>query len=295
MEKTGGFSYEPLASSRAIRLLKFRAGPHPTCQMITVEVEKAPPYAALSYTWGSKTLSRTIGVDGAEVPITVNLADAIDAIFLFARSRNLVFWADSICINQADIHERSRQVRLMNTIYRSAEFVVVWLGLAEPDNDLAFDKMEEWKARLDTLKQQFHGSEYLPITSISPHDPVFFGPRGSIQHRAVEALRMIYRRPWWTRAWIVQEGTMVNPMRTILFCGNRSADWTHFRVALQLTHDVKLSKTFGISNDFHDGMAIRLDAFRQERELGASIGLLRVLGLIRSYDCEDLATSCMQL
>ncbi|KAF1962080.1 HET-domain-containing protein, partial [Byssothecium circinans] len=180
------FSYEPLQSSRAIRLIKFLPGPDPTCQIVTVEVEKAPPYIALSYTWGCKNLSRVILMNGAEIPITVNLAEAIDAIFIFVRERSMMFWADSICINQADVHERSRQVRLMNTIYRSAEMVAIWLGPAAHDSDLAFDKMKEWKARFDGLKEQFDGSEELA------------------------ALRMICRRPWWKRAWIVQEGTIAN-------------------------------------------------------------------------------------
>ncbi|KAF2249179.1 heterokaryon incompatibility, partial [Trematosphaeria pertusa] len=149
--------------------------------MITVEVEKAPPYVALSYTWGSKSLSKAVHVNGCDIRITANLADAIDAIFVFARERNLMFWADSICINQSDVHERSRQVRLMNTIYRSAEIVAIWLGQASHDSDLAFDKMKEWKVKFDDLKQQWNGSEELA------------------------ALRMICRRPWWKRAWIVQE------------------------------------------------------------------------------------------
>ncbi|KAF2682660.1 hypothetical protein K458DRAFT_390581 [Lentithecium fluviatile CBS 122367] len=59
------FYYEPLKSSRAIRLLKFLPGPKPICQMVTVEVEKAPLYTALSYTWGCKDLVRAITVNGS--------------------------------------------------------------------------------------------------------------------------------------------------------------------------------------------------------------------------------------
>lgn len=269
------FSYQPLRSNRSIRLIKFLPGPDPKCQMITVEVEKAPPYVALSYTWGCKTRSRVIIVNGAEIAITSNLADAINAIFLFARERNMMFWADSICINQADVHERSKQVRLMNTIYRSAEIVAIWLGLAADDSDLAFDKMKEWKLRLDEMKRQFGGSDELAVTSISSDDPFFFGPNGSEQRRASEAVRKLCCRPWWSRAWVVQEGSISNPMRTMIFCGRRSIDWLHLRAA------------FGMSVGFQQGMAIRLDAFRKDRENGAHITLLSVLNHIRAYGCED--------
>jgi hypothetical protein len=195
----------------------------------------------------------------------------------------MMFWADSICINQADVHERSSQVRLMNTIYRSAEMVAIWLGPAAQDRDLAFDKMKEWKVRFDELKEQFNASEELAVTSISSDDPFFFGPCGSEERRALEALRMICRRPWWRRAWIVQEGTIANPARTILFCGSRRIDWTYIRAALQITHHATHYQSSGRSIDFDEGMASRLDTFRRDREHGANISLLRVLRLIRAY------------
>jgi hypothetical protein len=287
MEKTTQFTYETLQSSRAIRLIKFLPGSNPTCQIVTVEVEKAPPYVALSYTWGSKDTPRFVLANGSEIRITANLAEAIDAIFPFARERNMMFWADSICINQADVVERSRQVRLMNTIYRSAAIVAIWLGPAKHESDLAFDKMKEWKARFDQLKNDCGGSEELAVTSISSDDPFFIGSRDSEQQRALEALREICRRSWWRRAWIVQEGTIADPTRNILFCGSRRIDWTHLRAALQITHHATHYRTSGMSVDFYDGMAIRLDGFRKDREAGCNISLLRVLRLIRAYDCED--------
>jgi hypothetical protein len=287
MERATGFTYETLQSSRTIRLIKFLSGLNPTCQIVTVEVEKAPPYVALSYTWGSKETPRVILADGAEIRITANLAEAIDAILPFARERNMMFWADSICINQADVHKRSRQVRLMNTIYRSADVVAVWLGPAKQESDLAFNMMKEWKAKFDQLKHDCGGSEELAVTSISSDDPVFFGSHDSEQRRALKALRDICRRPWWRRAWIVQEGTIANSMRTILFCGSRRIDWTYLRAALKITHHVTHYQNSGMSVDFYDGMAIRLDGFRKDRETGCNISLLRVLRLIRGYDCED--------
>ncbi|KAF5847637.1 hypothetical protein GGP41_000363 [Bipolaris sorokiniana] len=255
--------------------------------MIIVEVEKAPPYVALSYTWGSNQLSRVILVNGNEVSITRSLAEAIDAIFIFARERSMMFWADSICINQADYYERGRQVRLMSSIYRSAEIVAVWLGPAAHESDLAFIKMKEWKASFDRLKEQFNGSEELAVTSISANDDFYFGPHGSEQQKALEALRMLCRRPWWGRAWIVQEGTIANPARTVLFCGSRSIDWTYLRAALQIHHHITHYQSFGMSTDFSDAMATRLDSFRRDRENGVNIRLLQVLGLIRAYECKD--------
>lgn len=44
----------------------------------------------------------------------------------FGRPREL--WVDAVCINQADLKERSPQVLLMSTIYSSARCVNIWLG-----------------------------------------------------------------------------------------------------------------------------------------------------------------------
>jgi hypothetical protein len=271
--------YDVLKSSRAIRLLHFLPGPEPLCQMITVEVEKAPAFLALSYTWGHKEYTREIPVDGVEVAVTANLADAIDAIYVFARTQNLMFWTDSICINQADVDERSRQVRLMNTIYRSAEFVAIWLGAFAENSDLAFDITKEWKTRFDSLRELCGGSDDAAVTQFSFDD--------SRAQRALEAWHKIGHRPWWTRAWIVQEGTIASPSRTIVFCSNRNIDWVSLRLALQITHRKKYYKSSGESIEFNDSMALRLDDFRKDRESGANIRLLRVLDLMRAYDCED--------
>jgi hypothetical protein len=39
-----------------------------------------------------------------------------------------LLWVDAICINQDDIEERNRQVKLMAFIYSRALAVLVWLG-----------------------------------------------------------------------------------------------------------------------------------------------------------------------
>jgi hypothetical protein len=255
--------------------------------MFSVEVEKAPPYIALSYTWGSKCLERKLKVDDRDLPITKNLAEAIDEIFVFVREARLSFWADSVCINQTDVHERGRQVQLMSTIYRSAELVLIWLGPAQDDSDMVFDKIKEWKSRFDELKLQHGGSDELAVTSITSEDSFFFGPHGSHAHRVQEASRMICRRSWWKRAWIVPEGTVASPARTVLFCGSRMINWECLRAALQITHHVSHYQEEGTGLNLEDGMAIRLDSFRKERETGGMVRLLQVLRTMRPYECED--------
>ncbi|KAL8865651.1 MAG: hypothetical protein Q9198_009221, partial [Flavoplaca austrocitrina] len=42
-----------------------------------------------------------------------------------------ILWADAICINQADIEERSSQVGFMGDIYRCGNRLHVWIGTVE--------------------------------------------------------------------------------------------------------------------------------------------------------------------
>jgi hypothetical protein len=73
--------------------------------------------------------------------ITENL---FQLLYRFRRKdRDRVLWADTICINQADIAERGSQVTMMRDIYKSAWRTLVWLGLSSLLDDLAFRTLDE--------------------------------------------------------------------------------------------------------------------------------------------------------
>ena len=66
--------------------------------------------------------------DGRLLKLTDSLHGALRQIRHTDQERRL--WADQICINQKDMKERSQQVQFMNTIYKNASEVLVWLGPA---------------------------------------------------------------------------------------------------------------------------------------------------------------------
>lgn len=105
----------------------------------TDDLEKAPPFKALSYTWGppyrdgaqtdvesAPEFDAKITCNGTTVAVTRNVYNALIAI----REKGLIgyWWIDAICINQGDLDERSTQVLMMGDIYASASLVVAWLG-----------------------------------------------------------------------------------------------------------------------------------------------------------------------
>lgn len=119
-------SREVLKNSRKPRALYF--------QLTTVELDSAPPYVAVSYTWATETgdaaLSRRIFVhadndpmDESVIKVTVNCEDALQQ--LWNPSVAQVIWIDAICIDQNRISERNHQVSMMDRIYKRATRVHV--------------------------------------------------------------------------------------------------------------------------------------------------------------------------
>lgn len=105
---------------------------------------------ALSYAWGGPRDTLPLEVNGNVFQITPNLDSALRQ--LSRMTDRLVIWADSICINQADLSERANQVKMMGEIYQNAEHVLVWLGEEFEDNDLAMDMIKKWGEAYEELE-----------------------------------------------------------------------------------------------------------------------------------------------
>jgi hypothetical protein len=115
-------------------------------------------YEALSYAWGHPSLTCEIVVNGLLLPITRNLEQALRSLRhdSSVRASARILWVDAVCINQSCISERNHQVSQMHEIYAGAETVVIWLGDASADSDVAIAFMWEVYQRLAS-KGQFSG------------------------------------------------------------------------------------------------------------------------------------------
>lgn len=102
------FTYKPLAHPRNFRILRLT----PTWgdkksewrdlplrgSIVEASLDAAPPYFALSYTWGDPNPRDKILIDGRELRITQNCADALRR--MLRGKLDKMIWVDSICINQ---------------------------------------------------------------------------------------------------------------------------------------------------------------------------------------------------
>lgn len=92
-------------------------------------LQDSGPYKALSYTWNNGNN------DNHFLTITCNELPSIISFNLYLGLRQLRdkwspvrLWVDSICINQKDNDERTRQVGMMRKIYERSTEVIIWLG-----------------------------------------------------------------------------------------------------------------------------------------------------------------------
>ncbi|RMZ75330.1 hypothetical protein DV737_g5350, partial [Chaetothyriales sp. CBS 132003] len=168
------------------------------------DVEAAPQYLALSYTWGlPQDISTTpIWIGGKSLKVRKNLMLALQA--LRDPKDDRTFWIDAICINQADVTEKNHQVASMSKIYRAAEAVKIWLGSADESSLASMAYMRE------ASKVAYSKS---PTTKAEASPPL-------------EAMSSLIQRDYWFRAWIIQEVILAQDID--IHCGSTAMEWEIF-------------------------------------------------------------------
>ncbi|KAL8747764.1 MAG: hypothetical protein Q9190_000422 [Brigantiaea leucoxantha] len=208
------FNYDRLSQPLEIRLLQlhpsqtFDADVH--CTIHHALLNDRPSYEALSYTWGDPGKRSRIECNGAgTLSTTMNLDSALRHLRLPDSSRAL--WVDAVCINQEDLDERSRQVLLMRDIYAQAEQVVAWLGEEDPSDIDAMALGQPVKRSATKSKESALITQTETIRTYI---------------NAIFAIAALIRRPWFSRAWIIQEVAVSSKLT--LQCGSKTLDWMMF-------------------------------------------------------------------
>ena len=195
------------------------------CRLHVFPMSKCPAYVTISYAWGKEPPRRTIYLNGNKVRLRENIYQALKSV-LRLRARNRegdrplkrtiqlrglprkaveceYFWIDSICINQACVTERNRQVGLMGQIFSNADFAIAWLG---PESDRSAEVMQAI-------------SNYEP----SPEPVSFsFSPPSLPQHLR-DILDIFGGLSYWSRVWIVQEIILAKDV--LVSWGNQFLPW----------------------------------------------------------------------
>ena len=200
------FQYPSLEHRTAIRILNLQhgSGEDPIeCNMFTAELDDQE-YQALSYEWGRPdTDDPTVTINGCPIRIRRNLYEAL--VQIRSATEVLSLWIDALCINQADIQEKNHQVGMMGKIYESAENVIIWVGAARDNSDLAMERLAD--GRLEGLIES-----------------------GGLGITEQLALISLCHRSYWRRAWVVQEFHLAQSYE--VRCGSKFVPGEKFGSAL---------------------------------------------------------------
>lgn len=176
------------------------------CKLIEVTFASRPKFEALSYMWGTERADEAITLDGFPFEVRGNLLDALRFLRRQVASGKArqPFWIDAISINQSNVQERNRQVRIMDQIYFRACTVVVWLGSGYT---------------------KFQGSMIRELEPEKGENGEQNSSQGSNSTQQ-EMVRYLRTDPYWDRLWIIQEIGSANMLRVCF--GNESSSWEQF-------------------------------------------------------------------
>jgi Heterokaryon incompatibility protein (HET) len=225
------FDYKPINGD--IRLVTLEHGVRKDavrCKMFDVELSTKPTYLALSYEWGRIGESSMIWIDEGLCKVCSSLFNAL--VHIRKPNEDLVLWVDALCINQQNLGERNHQVELMGKIFLQATEVVIWLGLARDDSDLAMKQFKEISQSITLGK-----------------------PVGRPMMRA-EAILSWCRRTYWRRMWVIQEIQLAKSLS--IYCGEESIMWAEFASARQWV--IKFNEPFESEREAYEAMISSLPA-----------------------------------
>lgn len=207
---------------RLVRILSARPDGAICCETCISSLDERKPYAAISYTWGSRLTDRPIILDGRKHFVTENLWRFLSHAVRLGRNfpGSGWLWIDALSIDQRSPRERAYQVGIMANIFGGAERVFVWLG---PAYNNSHEAMKAFSASVIRLQRE--DSPLLPWTELA--ESAFVG---------------LCERPYWRRAWVFQELRAGHDLH--LMCGNdvvpcgtvHSELWRFFRDFLSYDH-----------------------------------------------------------
>lgn len=179
-----------------------------------------PPYEAISYVWGDPKdiVGILVGPARQTLLVTRNLLNALKVFRYPDKARTM--WADAICVNQADLIERGRQVAIMGGIFSACEECNVWLGHAdEYDPSLALARTNQ-AMRAEGYHEACTKDLDMPSITSTPDlgalaralEPWMYkrglslpNIRTILTEDDMGSLINVLTRTWWYRLWTLQE------------------------------------------------------------------------------------------
>ena len=273
------YEYTPLPDARThIRLIKVLEAQQAETvhfQVAYVRIVDAPEYIAISYTWGDPDSATIVKANELTMRVRSNCEYVLRQAFNFDPNR--FYWIDAICIDQSDDAEKGKQVAMMGDIFYASQLVLSCLGPHADHSELLFEVVEEQLATLDMVDlRQYHEKPASPdyedeipsllyfdesaISEWRPRTPKerqcfwkwFRRVRSSTYSELQEAVQCLMKRPYFGRAWIVQEVALA---RTIWLCCGMdtcaASRWYNMLCLLKFEGNIGVSRPAHLSVSEH--------------------------------------------
>ena len=240
-------------------------------------------YEALSYRWSDIDVDdpALIQIGDTSFPIGPNLHAALTQL----RQQDVPrwIWIDQICIDQSHEVEKIQQLKIMAKIYSEARTVLIWLGEANHQSDIA---MEFFPFFVDQIRRDDMMATSDNSTKVPPN---IIESGGSL----ATALNHLFERSWFGRVWTLQEVALAT--RAEIWCGRKTLDF-------------QIMETFakGCENDKNGHWLTALDRIRPalgssdpenpprphnshihviNKLKGGTTGTASILNALRDFDC----------
>ncbi|KAM0174590.1 hypothetical protein ACHAPF_005957 [Botrytis cinerea] len=262
MPSNDGKIYPSILPSPLIRLLSLDSGSDEPIRVTLHEVnlQNAPAYDCLSYTWSDPLYHALspeeeihVSNDKREHPILCNGQNLLitESLLLalkeFSKNngednrknwkdgyfkRAKFMWIDGICINQDSIEERNIQVGMMGEIYTKCSQVIIWLGVSDFHSPYAIEVIN----LLSKIPQENYTG--LRITDLEDWD---IYPKLGIEE--VETWKWLeyaafLQRTWFGRIWVVQEAFL--PRNIVVVCGSDVIEWGNITACAKVLRETGL-------------------------------------------------------
>ncbi|KPM42173.1 hypothetical protein AK830_g4379 [Neonectria ditissima] len=242
-------------------------------------------YHALSYCWGDPSdrvdivVAQAAGIPenmAAYTPLSV--PQSVDAAIRRLRHKTdtIKIWIDVVCVNQADLSERSQQVRLMSRIYPLAKAVHIWLGEGMPGEEACLRVIRNiynfnhrqcpggrdcqcsgtrhsLKAEtVEELIESQKGGLWGTSGSVGGMYEVFQLAEKDFSRQIIELaggfgathvskfLDLLFTNPWFTRAWVIQEALLSR--QAFVHCSGEVIPWEELVAVSEMLEDPEFQR-----------------------------------------------------
>ncbi|GIZ47137.1 hypothetical protein CKM354_001023700 [Cercospora kikuchii] len=281
-------------SSSQIRLLWIYAGKDDEgirCTVSVWDLEHAPEFRAISYTWGSPQSTAYINIQS--VPSRPRRKAALRLYDMRVRVRENAryalwqarlhypesyIWIDSVCIDQTDLREKTAQVAMMAKIYASAVAVLACIGPSDESSDFIYEACEDLESNAGPRDEYSNNAPRLERVQLL----VGAGPADLL----IEHFDKFSSRGYFHRLWILQE--LHSGRDRLVLCGNRVTAWKDIAWLREDLHDCH-SRGWPIDDwsDQIDTLLYLLDYQGTQGEKGAYWHWTKFWNALEEFSCTD--------